>query len=60
MKTQYDVQKKSIRKPWINHYVKICVLCGNTDVSEYDLGLFCKKCGTSLYFGRDLKKVEVN
>ena len=55
MKAQYSVQKKPTQKPWINRYVKICVLCGNTDVAEYPLGLFCGICGTSLYFGRDLK-----
>ena len=55
MKAQYSVQPKPIRKPWLNRYVKICVLCGNTNVAEYDLGLFCGICGTSLYFGRAMK-----
>lgn len=60
MKAQYGIQVKPIRKPWINRYVKICVLCGNADVLEYPSGLFCCKCGTSLYFGRNLEEEEVN
>ncbi len=53
---QYHKNQKETPKP-IHPFLKICIDCGNDDITESKLGIFCDKCGTFFYFDRPMERL---
>ena len=49
---QKTIQKKNNNKclVYLNANIKICLMCGNSDVEFLEYGVSCEECGTT--FGR--------
>ena len=44
---EYDATEKNLL---VDHRLRICVECGQTNVENYEFGISCENCGTLLIF----------